>query len=130
MLNRLPGFERLVVLSIQPCSSSMFPVLENLPLGYLRLNNSTSQTLDGIERLEMLTDLWLQRWTKITDLSPLARLPSLEDLTLSYCKRITSATAILVPRLKRLSVWQCKNKALEALIPSLALRELEELSMS
>jgi hypothetical protein len=131
LLNRLPSFERLRLLSIHPCSSSMFSVLDKLRLGYLRLNNSRSETLEGIERLETLTDLWLQGWSKLTDLSPLARLPLLEDLTLTYCKRIVNATALLeIPSLRRLFVWECKNKVIEALKADLAKRNLEELSIS
>ena len=131
MLNRIATFENLAVLGIQPCSASMFSVLARLHLSFVRLNNSRSETLEGIESLEHLTDLWLHSWTNLTDLSPLAQLPSLEDLTLTYCKRITNAVPLAaIPRLRRLFAWQCKNKAIEALVPRLSTRNLEELSVS
>src|SRR5262249_42959355 len=120
MLQRLKTFTHLRALCITPCPKDIFEIVDELNIGYLRLNNSSLETLNGIERLGALTDLWLKKWTKLKDLSPLARLPLLEDLTLSYCKRIISAESLIkIPNLKRLFVWLCNSKAIEQLTPDL-----------
>lgn len=132
MLDRLPYIEKLRALGIGPCPNNIFSSLENLKLGYLYLNTNLSlETLHGIEKLETVTDLVVNKWTKLTDLTALKYLPLLESLTISYCKRIQIAEPLLeISNLKSLFVWACNNKALKELSPKLEKRKLQRLSIS
>ena len=132
MLKRLNHWKKLKVLSIGPCQSDIFSLLSGLELGYLRLNNNHStQNLEGIERISTITDLWIQMWTQLNDLTSLTQLPLLEELTISYCKRLQVVEPLLeIQNLKSLFIWQCQSKTLHQLVPELKKKGIEKLAIS
>jgi len=122
MLGRLPQFARLKVLNLERCSPDVLRTVKKLKLSYLRLNGSSLASVGELGEMKSLTDLWLHNWPKLTDISPVSKLANLEELTLSYCRRIAFVGNLVgLEKMQRFLVWRCNNHILNDM--ALALRE-------
>ena len=122
MLAVLDQFKGLKSLEVGPCRDALWSKLEGLALNHLRLNGDRrSSDLTHLSGLQMLDTLWLSNWTQLTSMAGIERFANLEDVTLTYCKRIVDIEALgRVAHLKKLNVFECKSNELDALAARLA----------
>lgn len=103
----LPHFPSLVTLMMFPIQSELFELAPS-SLEYLRIYNGTISDLSGIKRFECLTDLWVQNLPKLTSLAPLVKLSTLRDLSIGHCNHIKDVEILArIPSLERLSIFAC-----------------------
>ena len=132
MLPVLREINTLRYLEVNPCSDEQTLIgLTKNDLTYLRLSGGKITSLGGIERLERLRGLWLHDLTKLSDITSLAALEDLQELTIAYCPQINSAETFLkIRNLRRLSVLGCGDIWVTQIRPQLNLLGLEKLDLS
>ena len=125
-LGRLVNLERLTLHEVQMTNLRAYKGLTSLR--ELRLMGRM-KSLDGIEALQAVETLWLRGYV-VRDLAPLAALPNLHDLTLTYTDAVTDYAPIgSLKNLRRfeLTLGSITDQAPLASIGFLAgLDELEE----
>jgi len=89
-LGRLTSLEELTLLEVEMTNLRAYKGLTSLR--ELRLMGRM-KSLDGIEALRGLETLWLRGYV-VRDLTPLAALPNLHDLTLTYTDAVTDYAPI------------------------------------
>lgn len=93
-LLQLRNLHELEVLSLSrviAVNDDVVAVLQQLPLRYLNLRGSLvgDEAIQSLSTMKSLETLSLQDCDLVQDVSPLAALPSLRHLNVSYCKNLT-----------------------------------------
>lgn len=120
-------------LDLRNISASAFAeILAQCHVATLRLYNIKIAGVDGIERLDSVTDLTLHWASKLTSLDPVFRMHRLHTLRIVDCARVAEVQGIeQLTGLRRLTLaggmWRAMRLA--SLRPAAAIRSLEELTL-
>jgi hypothetical protein len=116
MLDTIAEVRRLKALGLFRISGTAFPEkLAPLALRLRRLHLRRGKgvvSLDGVERFSRLTRLDLFDFPKLVDLAPVAKLPRLRVLELSYCKRVSLNALVRSTSLRHLSLFGLDDRRL------------------
>lgn len=111
MLPRLAKFDSLESLAISPNhDGAIFAALSPTCLTALVVGGGALQRLDGIERLQNLVQVGVNRMDKLESIEALARLPIVQEITIQYCAILAHYDALLhIPALEELAIIGCKR---------------------
>jgi hypothetical protein len=110
-LKVLLSLQHLRALSIGPISTTS--VLQALPghLQVLHLSRGHLSTLSGIDRFVDLTVLTLHSLPKLSDISAIATLKHIEEISILHCPALNEIDELLrVPSLRRALFFRCKDR--------------------
>jgi hypothetical protein len=75
-------------------------------LAYLRLVGGKGDSLDGISRFQLLTDLDIHDLPKLENLIELKQLPLLENISIGYCRKIGNVASLAnLETLRRIFIY-------------------------
>jgi hypothetical protein len=108
----LPEFPELDSLGLRPVRAETLDALGKLEgIRHLGLTSGHIESLDGIERCRQLESIWLRELPLLSDLSPLASLPQLDEVIVHRCPRLGVVEALLsVTSLRRLDMRNCNDE--------------------
>jgi hypothetical protein len=97
----------------------------------LGLFSGRLEHLRGLAGFSRLRHLWLSSLTKLTDLSMVAELPSLESVEILYCSQLQNLVPLLsAKRLRRLVIVQCKNIELRPVLEEMIQAGFDHLAIT
>jgi hypothetical protein len=117
-LLEVAGEYRLSVLGAGPCSTAnwSFAKASAVEPAFVRLYGGNLASLDGVDALSRMTDLWLHTMPNLVELAPLRACVKLEEITLAHCPKIADLEVLLdLPNLRRLMLFSCENPKVPAL---------------
>jgi hypothetical protein len=131
MLPVVRELTKLQTLSIGPNrDGEVFAWVGAKELTVLNLASGTLETLAGIERLRDLTAVGLRSLYRLKNIGALTRLPSLNDVMLTWCANLIAFDPLLrIASLKYLDIFGCKGYRADRYGAALAARKLKGLPL-